>query len=343
MKALELRADRSLRLVDRPKPHCTAPDDVIVRVVQTGICGTDRGVLLGHFAAEPGVVMGHEAVGEVAEVGTAVTTLKPGDRVVVNPTLYCGLCGPCRRGALNFCRAKAGNELGIDRDGTFAEYLRLEERFLHSLPEGMPYDRAVLIEPVACVLNNLRAGRLRPTDDVVVLGAGPIGVLVALVADHLASPVRLVERDPYRRAAAAAYFAGIPGCAVRVCEPAELAPRSASLVVDAVGPLLERACELAEDMGRVVVMGFDRSARGELRPLDLLQRGLSIVGAGDYNSLIFPDAIELARRLPLEGIVSHRVPLAEFADAFAALNLAPRADGRYAGLKVVMEPGEATP
>ena len=341
MKALALQADRSLRLVDRPRPRCTAPDDVVVRVVQTGVCGTDRGVLLGKFPAKPGVIMGHEAVGEVADVGDGVTTLKPGDRVVVNPTLYCGLCSWCRRGALNFCLNKAGNELGIDRDGAFAQYLLLEERFLHAIPDGMSDDRAVLIEPLTCVLNNLQAARLRQADDVLVLGAGPIGVLTALVADQFASRVCLAEPDPYRRGAAAAYFASVAGCAVRLDEPGELTPRFASLVVDTVGSLLEHACELAQNMGRVVVMGFDAGARGEVRPLELLQRGLTIVGAGDYNSLIFPQAIELARRLPLEGIVTHHVPLAQFADALAALGLATGPGRRYAGLKVVLQAGEA--
>ncbi|GAA4690171.1 zinc-dependent alcohol dehydrogenase [Phytohabitans rumicis] len=338
MKALVLQDDRSLRLVDRPRPVCAAPTDVLVRVAQTGVCGTDRGVLLGKFPARPGVVMGHEAIGEVAEIGTGVTTLKPGDRVVVDPTFYCGLCARCRRGALNFCLHKEGNELGIDRDGAFAPYLALDERFLHPVPDGLPDDRAVLIEPLACVLNNLEAARLRPADDVLVLGGGPIGVLTALVADHLASKVRLVERDPFRRSIAARYFAGVPGCAVRLCEPDAVDGPTASVVVDTVGSLLERACALAQPMGRVVVMGFDGNARGELRPLELLQRGLSIVGAGDYNGLIFPRAIELAQRLPLEGIVTHHVPIDDFPRALDALGLTTG----YAGLKVVIQLAEVT-
>ena len=337
MKALVLQVDRSLRLVDRPRPACTAPDDVVVRVAQTGVCGTDRGVLLGKFPARPGVTMGHEVVGEVAEVGSAVTTLKPGDRVLVNPNFYCGLCDWCRRGAHNFCLHKAGNELGIDRDGGFAPYLRLAERFLHTVPDGMPDDRAVLVEPRACVLNNLEAARLRPAEEVLVLGAGPIGILVALVADHLAGRVCLVERDPYRRSAAARYFAGVPGSAVRLGEPDEPVAGSAALVVDTVGSLLERACELAQNLGRVVVMGFDGTASGRVRPLDLLQRGLSIMGAGDYHSRTFPQALELARRLPLEGIVTHHVPIEEFPEALAALGMH---GARYTGLKVVIEPGD---
>jgi threonine dehydrogenase-like Zn-dependent dehydrogenase len=329
VKALVLNEDRTLQLVERPRPVCQAPDDVIIRIAQTGVCGTDRGVLLGKFHAEAGVVMGHEAIGEVAEVGAGVTTLQPGDRVIVNPTLYCGLCRPCREGALNFCLNKAGTEIGIDRDGAFAEYMRLEERFLYAIPDGMPDDRAVLVEPLACVLNNVEAGGLRPGDDVVVLGGGPIGALVALVAEHFGATVRLAEPDPYRRATVAALLPG-----VGVQSPEQLAARSATLVVDTVGSLLERACELAADRGRIVVMGFHDRATATVRPLELLQRGLTIVGAGDYNSLLFVRAVELARRLPLERLVTHRVPLDGYAEALDAIGVTGRP---YTGMKVVIE------
>jgi threonine dehydrogenase-like Zn-dependent dehydrogenase len=310
---------------------------VVVRVVQTGICGTDRGVLLGKFPALPGVVMGHEAVGEVAAVGAGVTTVKPGDRVIANPTLYCGLCPPCRRGELNFCQNKAGNEIGIDRDGSFAEYIRLEERFLHRIPEGMSYDRAVLVEPLACVLNNIRAARVGLDDSVAVLGGGPIGAVVALVADRLGCPVRLLEPDPLRRSLLTVYFADVPGCRVTVAEPGEVAERSADVVVDTVGNLLDEARALAAYLGRVVIMGFNEHARADLRPLDIVQRGLTIIGAGDYNSLVFPRAVELARRLPLEGLITHRFTLDEVGLALRAICAVPGAQGSYAAMKVVIE------
>jgi threonine dehydrogenase-like Zn-dependent dehydrogenase len=337
VKALVLREDRSLRLVDRQRPVCAAPDDVIVRIAQAGICGTDRGVLLGKFHAEPGVVMGHEAVGEVAETGAGVTTLKQGDRVIINPTLYCGLCHWCRRGALNFCLNKAGNEIGIDRDGAFAGFMRLEERFLHAVPEGMSDDQAVLAEPVACVLNNLEAAGIRPDDEVAVLGGGPIGTLVALVADHFGAAVRVVETDPYRRATAEAFLAAAPGCTARVEEPGAIAPRSASLVVDSVGSLTAEAWELAANLGRIVVMGFNDRATWTMRPLELLQRGLRVIGACDYNSLLFDRAVELARRLPLSGLISHHVPVDRFTEALAAIGAAGNGHDPYTGMKVVID------
>ena len=102
MLALTLGDDaRSLHLVTVQAPEATRPDDVIVRILQSGICGTDRSVLVGKFDARPGVIMGHEAVGIVEGTGDWVTNVKPGDRVVVNPTLFCGECLECRKGRFN--------------------------------------------------------------------------------------------------------------------------------------------------------------------------------------------------------------------------------------------------
>lgn len=336
MKALVLTEDRSLLLTERLKPRCSAPDDVVFRIVHTGVCGTDRGVLVGKFPAETGVVMGHEAVGEVVEVGSGVTTLKPGDRVIANPTLYCGLCEWCRRGELNFCLNKAGNEIGIDRDGAFAEFMRLEERFLFRVPDDMSYDRAVFVEPLTCVLNNIDAARLRPHDRVKVLGGGPIGLVTALVAGYFGSPVELLERNTFRREAAASFFSSVEGCGAVVKDPQDATSYDSDVVIDAVGDLLNQACVYARNMGRVVVMGFNEQAQATVRPLDVLQRGLTITGAGDYNSLIFPRAVELARRLPLERLITHRYALDQFSDALNTLGVTAGPNA-YSGLKVLIE------
>src|SRR5918998_6295063 len=107
----------STSLRRRPVP---VPDDgeVLVRIAVSGICGTDRGIVLGEFPASPGVILGHEAAGEVVASGAGVTDLVPGDRVVINPTSYCLRCPPCRRGRPAHCTEKEGREIGVDCDGT---------------------------------------------------------------------------------------------------------------------------------------------------------------------------------------------------------------------------------
>ncbi|MFI2238468.1 zinc-binding dehydrogenase [Streptomyces chrestomyceticus] len=337
MKALILNERRTVSLVDHPKPEASAPADVVVRVVQTGICGTDRSVLVGKFPAEPGVVMGHEAVGFVDAVGSAVTAHKPGDRVVINPTLYCGSCPSCLRGHWDFCANKAGTEVGLDLDGAFAEFIRLPERFVHTLPEGMDFDRAVVVEPLACALNNIEAGRLEAGETAVIVGGGPVGVVCAMAARHYGARVLLIEPDPYRQELCREVFAqdGDGRVTVHTPDEGELARRG-DVVVDTVGSLLEPSLEYAAARGRVVIMGYNSKASATVRPLEILQRGLQIIGAGDYNSQLFPKAIELARWLPLERLVTHRFPLERHEEAFAALAAAPGTP--YSALKVVLVP-----
>lgn len=336
MNALVLNPDNAIELATRPRPACAAPDDVVVRVVQTGICGTDRSIVVGKFHARPGVILGHEAVGEVSEVGHAVSTLEVGDRVIINPTLWCGMCRECRRGRLDWCGNKTGNEIGIDRDGAFAEYILLAERFLYRIPDDMSYDQAVGVEPLACVLNNLDPA-VAPGDSVTVLGAGPIGLTCALAVSSHGGRVRLVEADPQRRELAAAVLDGLPGHRVSV-HPAEAPDEqvTADVVIDTVGDLLERAMDLAELGGTVVIMGFNANAEAKVRPLEVLQRGIRILGAGEYNSLIFPRAIELARQLPMERLITHRFTLDQHQAAFRTIAATGGASD-YSAVKVVIE------
>ncbi|WP_093170590.1 zinc-dependent alcohol dehydrogenase [Sinosporangium album] len=341
MRALLLTDDLRLELGERARPTVKSPHDVLVKIHQTGVCGTDRSVLVGKFSAEPGVVMGHEAVGEVVEIGPEVTALTPGDRVIVNPTLYCGRCDMCLRGQTNFCHDKTGNEIGIDRDGSFADYMVLEDRFLHLIPADVSYDRAVLTEPLACALNNLDAAQIPSAEPVVVIGAGPIGLVCAVAARHLGSAVTLIERDSFRRDHAHKLIDGFFTSGVDVVGAgSDDRPDRAPTVIDTVGNQLGLAIDLVEDAGSVVVMGYDSRAEATVRPLQILQRGLRVTGAGDYRGPHFPRAVELAARLPLERLISHRFTLEEHEDAFAVLAAAPETG--YSALKVVIQSAGAT-
>ncbi|WGH36441.1 alcohol dehydrogenase catalytic domain-containing protein [Cutibacterium acnes] len=198
MLALTLGDDaRSLHLVTVQAPEATRPDDVIVRILQSGICGTDRSVLVGKFDARPGVIMGHEAVGIVEGTGDWVTNVKPGDRVVVNPTLFCGECLECRKGRFNHCVNKANNEIGIDRDGTFCEQIVLPAQFVVPVPDEISTDRATLIEPFCCALSNVTAAGVQPGSRVIILGGGPVGALASIAAALSGGQVTLVEANPH--------------------------------------------------------------------------------------------------------------------------------------------------
>ncbi|WP_369687711.1 hypothetical protein [Streptomyces somaliensis] len=150
----------------------------------------------------------------------------------------------------------------------------------------------------------------------------------------------LIEPDPYRRELCRRVLSHTGDGRVDVHAPDGTGlDRRGDVVVDTVGNLLEQSMEYAADRGRVVIMGYNSNASATVRPLYLLQRGLHIIGAGDYNSRLFPTAIELARWLPLEKLITHRFPLEEHGAAFAAL--APEPGAPYSALKVVLAPEPA--
>jgi fructokinase len=317
--------------------------EVLVKVAATGICGTDRAILLGDFPARPGVVLGHEAAGAVAAVGAGVGSVAPGDRVVINPTYYCDRCRPCRRGLPAHCGAKAGREVGVDRDGTMADFAVVPERFVHHLPAAVSYRRGALVEPLACVLNNLTAARLRWDDQVLVVGAGPIGALCALVLARRGARVALAERDPGRADIARLLLPP----AVRVLAAEEAAGAVVpDVVIDTTGSLPGDALGTVAAGGTVLVMG-EREAGVATVPLRaLVTRGIRLVGAGPYRPADFDLAVDLARDLPLEELVTHVLPLERYAEALAMLAVAPAGAGAsrpqgYRAMKVLLAPDES--
>jgi threonine dehydrogenase-like Zn-dependent dehydrogenase len=334
MKALVLTDDHRLVLAQRPVPRIRESTDVVVQVVQTGICGTDRSVLVGKFPAKPGVIMGHETVGTVHEIGAGVMGLSPGDRVVVNPTLYCGLCDNCRMARTNFCVNKRGTEVGIDRDGGFAQYILLPEQFVHRIPKRLSFDQALFIEPIACALNCIDAANLAAGETAVVIGGGPIGAVTAMTAQFYGANVHIVEPDAYRRQYCQNLLNNF-GYNGEVHDPDDSALAGiGDVVFDTVGNMLESALASAAVTARVVVMGYNSTAEIRLRPLDILQRGLTIIGAGDYTGRTFLKAIRIVNRVRTDSLISHRVSIDDYSRAFALL--APSADRTYAAMKAVI-------
>jgi threonine dehydrogenase-like Zn-dependent dehydrogenase len=330
-------------LVERSVPTVSDQEDVLVRVTATGICGTDRGIVLGGFPAALGVILGHEAIGAVEAVGQSVRSVEVGDRVVLNPTFYCGHCRPCRRGMMAHCETKDGHEIGVDSDGTMTGHVLLNERFIHRLPPDMPWRRAVLIEPLACVLNNLTAAAPRWDDQILVVGAGPIGALCALMFAARGASVTVAERDPARVDLARSLLpwtvrvAGLP--TGHLTDALEDAPARPDVVIDTTGVLLEEALGLVGAGGTVVVMGEREAALATVCLRPLVTRGIRVVGAGPYPPHLFPVALEVATRMPLESLVTHVLPLERYADGFALLGVVLGESPRiacYRAMKVLL-------
>ena len=180
MKALLLTAYKHLEIADLPKPE-PGPAEVLIRVAACGICGSDVHGYDGSSGRRiPPIVMGHEAAGVIAAVGSGVGAFKLGDRVTFDSTVYCGCCDFCQRGEVNLCdqRQVVGVACGeYRRAGAFAEYIAVPERILYPLPGSISFAEAAMLEAVSVALHAVRVSNLKGGETALVIGAGMIGLL----------------------------------------------------------------------------------------------------------------------------------------------------------------------
>ena len=315
MRCAVFHGPADLRIEDRPRPDLRHDDDVLLRVEAASICGTDLHILAdppGH-PATAGAILGHEYVGEVVDAGDAVQDLRAGDRVVVDPNITCGRCAYCRRGSPNLCLNMT--TLGIFRDGGFAEHNVAPLRALYPISKQAPLEQAIFAEPLSCVLNAFGQAGLRMGDSVVILGAGPIGLLfLLLMRAGGAGRVGMVEPAQNR-----ARLAGACG-AEAVWDPREgrleepvrewSGGLGADIVVDTVGTLFAQAVKLVRRGGRVVLFGMNQQANPAVNQYEITRHEITIVGTFIARQT-FPQTVRTLEsgRLPLEPLITHRIGL----------------------------------
>jgi L-iditol 2-dehydrogenase len=181
MKALLLSSYRNLEIADVPVPT-PATDEVLVRVAACGICGSDVHGYDGSSGRRiPPLVMGHEASGVVAAVGSSARNFAEGDRVTFDSTIYCGACFNCSRGNVNLCdnRQVLGVSCGdYRRAGAFAEFVAVPARVVHRLPDSLPHAEAAMLEAIAVALHAVSLAQISGNATALVIGAGTIGILI---------------------------------------------------------------------------------------------------------------------------------------------------------------------
>ncbi|SBW12837.1 Dehydrogenase [uncultured Alphaproteobacteria bacterium] len=325
MKALVYAAPEKVEIRDVPPP---APREgaVKVRMRYCGICGSDIGIFAGkHPRAKAPLILGHEFVGVVDEIGAGTRgRFKKGDRVVAYPLLSCGECLPCRTGTPHVC--KSLRLIGIDVDGGIAEHAWIDEDVLFKVPEGLTDRVAALIEPLAVIVRSMHQARFKLLDSVVITGAGPIGVLTALVAKHSgASRVVISDIDEarlglcrelgfeavnVRQEAVVDYVARTTGGdgmdVVFECSGAE------SAALD-----MTRLCRIG---GMICMTGVHKAPHAvDLRELNFKEQ--TIVGTRVYTKREFEMAVGYAAQLSaeLEKVVTQVVPLSNSEGIFAMI------------------------
>ena len=323
-------------LRDVEEPRLERPDDVLLEVESAGICGTDLHILSdppGH-PAKPGTILGHEYVARVREIGQETRGLRIGDRVVVDPNIPCGRCEFCRLGRTNMCAHMT--TLGIFTDGGLARYNIAPAGVLHLLDPDVAPNRAVLAEPLSCIYAAFEKAPPHPGDRVVILGAGPIGLMFLLLYRQMgAETIVAVEPKEFRRQIAsdlgADYALDFQGANV-TADVRKLMPSGADIVIDAVGTLMSLAVDLARPGGRVLLFGMDQRASQAVSQYAITRKELTVIGSFIQRNA-FPSVTRLLKQkdFPIEKIVSHSFPLNKFGEALDSMR-----KGR--ALKVILEP-----
>jgi len=327
MKALVYNGPGQRAWRDVPDPVIAQPTDAIVRVDAVTICGTDLHILKGDVpAVTPGRILGHEAVGTIEHVGAGVTTVRPGDRVLVSCITACGRCRYCRVGAFGQCLGGGGWILGHRIDGTQAEYVRVPfaDTSTYVVPGGVSDENVLMLADIlptsyeVGVLN----GQVRPGDTVAVVGAGPIG-LAAITTASLFSPSHIVAIDlaAARLEAAKQFGADVVVGAGEdpVTMIAELTEGlGADVVVEAVGvpETFELCTKLVRPGGHVANIGV-HGKPATLHLEDLWIRNVTIT-TGLVDTYSTPTLLRMlaSGRLDASRFITHRFGLHDMADAY---------------------------
>ncbi len=343
MKSLLLEEYGKFAIADLPRPE-PSEHEVLVRVAACGICGSDVHGYDGSSGRRiPPLVMGHEAAGVIAAVGSAVSAYKPGDRVTFDSTVYCGECIYCRRGEVNLCdrREVIGVSCGeYRRNGAFAEYIAVPERILYRLPSKMSFPEAAMLEATSVALHAVKVSGVKKGDTALVVGAGMIGLLT-MQALRAAGVGRVLIADIDETRLTLGELLGadeaLRGTGGEIADA--ILQRTGGVGADAVFDAVGRAKTVAESIDSVR-KGGTVTLIGNIEPevalplQKVVSRQIKIQGtaasAGEY-----PEAIEL--------ISTGRIHVRPMITAVASLEEGPQWFGRLHAqepnlMKVVLTP-----
>jgi L-iditol 2-dehydrogenase len=344
MKAAVYLDKDKIEVREVPTPKVDA-DSVLVKVQSCAVCGSDIRIFHhGNSRVNPPQILGHEASGEVVEVGAHVTKVKKGDRVAIGADVPCGECVFCEAGIGNNCQINYA--MGYQFAGSFAEYVLLNKTVvnygpLHTIPDAMSYDEGALAEPLACVLNAVELTNIRLGDTVVIIGAGPIGCMIIPIAYMSgAKKVMVIQRSRPRLEGAKKFGADTYICSAeedaiqRVLE--ETGGLGADVIFTANPNPQSHVDALRMAKNRARVNFFGGLPAGTTVSLDtniIHYKELFVLGAHGSLPRHHQQAIELiaSGRPDIKPYISHRLPLDKIQEAFAI------AEG-HQGMRVVVKP-----
>ena len=322
-------------------------DSVLVRVRSCAVCGSDIRIFhSGNSRVEPPQILGHEMAGEVCAVGDNVTKFKVGDRVAIGADVPCGECTFCEAGIGNNCQINYA--MGYQFAGGFAEYVLLNRTVanfgpVHKIPDHVNFDEAALAEPLACTLNALELSPVRLNDVVVMIGAGPIGMMLCQVAKRMgASKVILINRSPFRLDIAQKLdIADVYVCSTDEDAIERVKAETMGLGADVIftacpSPQAQvDAIHMAKNRARINFFGGLPKGKEQVT-LDtnvIHYKELLITGAHGSMPIHHGQAVDLIASgvMDVKRFATHTFPLEQIGDAFAAAET-------HQGLRVIVHP-----
>ena len=322
MKAIQIVKPNELKVIDMPMPKIEQPDQVLVKMKAAGICGSDVGIYHGtNAAATYPRVIGHEMVGVIEAVGSAVTNRKVGDRVIIDQVTACGHCYACRHGRPNVC----GNlqVRGVHLDGGYREYMVVPEKDCYLLPDFLKDEDAVMIEPTTIAVQACSRAQLCEEDNLMIIGAGALGNSILRIA-RLYHPNKLimVDIDDAKLSESLQH-----GATDVINSRTEDVVARAHELTDGYGPTvtidaacfkgsLLTACQATGNAGRVITMGFS-VAPDEINQFVITSKELDVRGSRLQNRK-FQAVIDLVNehKVDLSNSVSHTFNFLDAQKAF---------------------------
>jgi 2-desacetyl-2-hydroxyethyl bacteriochlorophyllide A dehydrogenase len=329
MKAAVVVTPGTIEIQTLPDP-APGPSDVVVKPAAVGICGTDLHIMDGEFAPAFPIVPGHEFAGEIVEIGSAVAGYAAGDRVAVDPSLFCGHCYYCKRARGNQC--ENWGAIGVSVAGGAAEYVSAPMANLFKLPPGLSSADAALIEPLSCAVRGFDVLPRTMADNFLIYGSGTMGLMMLQLAKRAgAATVSVVDLNPQRLEAAE-----VLGCTAAVTSADELdAPRGWDVVIDCTGAeaAIRDGLRRVGRGGTFLQFGVaNHDTKVPIEPYEIYRREITITG-----SMAVLHSFDRAGELMAAGVldpavfVSHRFPLDAYADALGQFRAG-------VGRKILIEP-----
>jgi len=336
MKAMVLRAPSDLALDEVARPE-VPPGHVLVRITNSGLCGTDLKIYKGAIPAKYPLIMGHEMIGELVG-GEPPAGVHKSDRVIIDPVLACGTCFHCRIGQANLC--PAGGLIGRETNGGFAEYAAVPARLVFRLPDSIDSRTAPLIQVATTCLHAQRLTSSLEGQSVAVIGLGVSGQLhVQIAKARGAATVIGISRSAFKNDLAKQLGADLtieagPTAIQKVLEATD--GRGADVVIECTGvmAMLADSIRMVRFGGRIILFGIMSAKEGALPFYDLYFKELTLINNRAATSEDFPLMIDLVARgaVRLEPLVTHHMALSELETALEMVE-----DGADRRLKIILD------